>query len=182
MSTLTHQFTGDLPPEWASIPPEILTLLVPTMTRTIVLPGGEHRVIENSGMITPQQRALVDRVLASRWFLIKNGGVVTKARCLRCKRYHRYITLGCVEKPFNGMTEIVGFIHRSTTVGVSRTKIGHRQYRETPLMEQSMDAVELGAIEPITVVRARDLILRIRGRVGWEGVVPEVRDPLLALV
>jgi len=180
MAQLLSQMTGDLPPEWVAIPPEILQLLVPVNVRTLHTAKGEEKIVSARGIITPQQKRTIDAVLASRWFLVKNGGALPRARCMRCKRYHQYITLACIEKPHNGLGEVVGLIERVTEIGTRRQKIGHRQYRDVVMTETQIDAVELGPIVPITPSEARGFIDRINAKgYGWQGAIPDPHAGLL---
>ena len=93
---------------------------------------GEVRLVSARGVITPEQRRMINQILEARWFLVRNGGVTPRARCGRCKRYHPYITLGCVEKPHNGLGEVVGLIEREQEIGTRRGRIGHGQHKEVP--------------------------------------------------
>lgn len=177
---ITNRMHGDLPQEWGVVPTEILQALIPLDVKTLHLPGGQQRIVNFKGMMTPEQKALVDSILAGRWFLVRNGGVLPRSRCIRCHSYdHTYLTLGCIEKPYNGLGEIVAMIQRETQRGVARVvKIvrGRRQHLDKPLMETTIDAVEIGAIEPITPQKAAELIDRINAKnYRWRGPVPDLR-------
>lgn len=92
---------------------------------------------------------LLHEVLANRWFLIRNDSVPGYyPDCEVCHGVHRYLTAGCVEKPFNGHTEIIGMIQQERVEGADRV---HRGFR-------------LGALVPISRAKAAVLRERIRGR------------------
>jgi hypothetical protein len=116
----------DLPPEWDAIPPEILARLAP-----------------RGGILTPAQRRELDRIARARWFLIRNEG---SWRCRRCGAVHAYLTWGCVERPWNGLNEVVGLL------------------RQVEGRDLTLSGVRFGTIVPITEVQARALIERMRAR------------------
>lgn len=51
---------------------------------------------------TPEQIAERERILASRYFLVRQGSLGEIFRCRECKQKHPYLTLRCVEQPFSG--------------------------------------------------------------------------------
>jgi hypothetical protein len=119
--SVVQRLTGNLPAEWAAIPHQILEALIPLQTQSLAVPGGEVRIVNFRGILTNAQKRMVDEILASRWFLIKNGGVLPPARCTRCgSTSHPYLTLGCIEKPYNGLGEIVALVEQQTQRGVAR--------------------------------------------------------------
>jgi hypothetical protein len=121
----------DLPPQWETVEPDVLATLRP-----------------EGGIYTPQQHAALKRIAGRRWFLIRaNTGLAS--RCRECQQVHTYLTLGCVELPFNGLTEVIGLFDRYQ----GRDRV--------------IDAVALGDIVPITRDEARTLYGRIRAR-GYE--------------
>lgn len=141
-------FLANPPAEWGHVPPEILARLVPQAITRVVTPDGVEHLWDSRGIITPDQDRELRRIASSRWFLLRNDGPHgEKARCGRCKRYHEYITLACIERPFHGMEEIVGLI---------------RQIEGRDLV---FSAVRLGTIEPITRKKA----LRLRDRITAKG-------------
>lgn len=144
-------WSSDLPPEWDEVPPELLARLVPQATRTIpfTLPNGqvELRQWNFTGVLTKEQRAQIDTIVAGRWFLIRNDGpTLERARCGRCGNLHKYLTLACIERPFHGLDEIYALIEQ----------IEGR--------DQNAYAIRLGSIEPITRQKAKLLADRIRAR------------------
>lgn len=116
----------DAPPEWAAIPAELLARLAP-----------------RGGILTPWQRRELDRIARSRWFLIRNEGGY---RCRRCRAVHAYLTWGCVERPFNGLNEVVGLL------------------RQAEGRDLTLSGVRFGTIVPISETKARELIERMRAR------------------
>lgn len=92
---------------------------------------------------------LLHEVLHGRWFLIRNDSVPGfYPDCGVCGGVHRYLTAGCIEKPFNGHTEIIAKITQERVEGANRL---HRGFR-------------LGALVPISRAKAAALRERIRGR------------------
>lgn len=51
---------------------------------------------------TAEQIAERDRIMASRFFLVRQGSLGEIFRCGLCKGKHAYLTLRCVEQPFSG--------------------------------------------------------------------------------
>jgi hypothetical protein len=93
--------------------------------------------------------AAFNALLAGRWFLIRNDATAGyRPRCGRCNRVHAFLTLGCVERPFNGLTEIVGMLRDFRVAGRDRVMEGFR----------------FGALVPITATEARRLAGQIRER------------------
>jgi hypothetical protein len=174
--SVVQRLTGNLPAEWAAIPHQILEALIPLQTQSLAVPGGEVRIVNFRGILTNAQKRRVDEILASRWFLIKNGGVLPPARCTRCgSTSHPYLTLGCIEKPYNGLGEIVALVEQQTQRGVARIVKAGRQATEKPLYDTTLDAVEIGAIVPITPEKAKALIDRINAKgYRWRGPVPDL--------
>jgi len=122
---------------------------------------------------------MINNILRGRWFLIRNGGILSRSRCKRCGSWkHPYLTLGCIEKPYNGMGEIVALIEKQQQRGVARVVKrlkGYRQPIDKPLYDTTLDAVEIGAIEPITARKAKELIDRINAKgLRWRGPVPDL--------
>lgn len=52
---------------------------------------------------TPEQLAERERILAARYFLVRQGSLGEVFRCGRCRAKHPYLTLMCVEQPFSGI-------------------------------------------------------------------------------
>lgn len=174
MSSVTTRLTGNLPSEWAAIPPEIMRLMIPITERRLTTPTGDVRVVNHEGVLTPQQKKALDEILKGRWFLIRNGGVLDPARCGRCRRKHKYLTLGCIEKPYDGLGEIVAFMERQRVIGTIRRRVG-RQIVEEHKTETVLSAVEYGPIEPITPQQAAHLIDRINAKgLMWQGRYPDL--------
>ena len=110
----------DNPVEWKAVDLEALRALRP-----------------KNGLYTPDQDRMLRSIAAKRWFFLKNDGPKGQAwRCRRCKQLHKYFTLHCIERPFNGLSHLLGtFVER----------VGD---------DDVWSAVELGVIEPITRERA----------------------------
>lgn len=127
-------YLPDMPPEWATIPDEIITRLVPS-----------------GGYTTPEQQAELNRIAAGRWFLVRNE---LRARCGACRQgtlpgaIHEYLTIACVEAPFNGLREVVLFM---------------QSHEHGDLLFSGLSA---GTIVPITAERAAQFNRRIRQHGG----------------
>lgn len=134
----------DMPPEWGEVPEEILEMIIPR--RMTVIDGVETNT---RGILTPDQARKLDEIAAGRWFLLRNDGPTGyRLRCANCGRKHLYFTLACIERPFNGLQQIVGLM---------------RQY-DAAKNEVGLDCVRLGTIEPITAKKALKLRQKIRDR------------------
>lgn len=77
------------------------------MTSPIVLPHW---------MMTREQEKEQRKILAGRFFLVKIAGNGDVWRCRRCRGKHRFLTLGCIEQPFSGLTRGLYAYYR--TVGM----------------------------------------------------------------
>jgi hypothetical protein len=93
----------DRPPEWGSIPEEMLIRLAPRGT----------------SVLTPDQRIAFNTLARGQWFLVRNEA---NARCSECATgplgspnrlpgaVHDYITTNCAELPFHGLRSILLWI------------------------------------------------------------------------
>lgn len=54
---------------------------------------------------SPADAAERDRLLAQRYFLVRQGSLGEIFRCGLCRGKHEYLTLRCVERPFSGVAE-----------------------------------------------------------------------------
>jgi hypothetical protein len=151
-------------------------------------------------MPSPEAQLERERILASRYFLVKIAGNGDVWRCKRCHAKHRYLTLGCVEQPFSGLTGGLWAYYR--TVGLHgaeafmspgeraryarmRELLGavgrapdlatsHPQMARaiaTPEGDADIGAVALGLLEPIDRRKAQQLANAINAR----GVKPPFR-------
>lgn len=140
----------DMPPEWDAVPTEILAQLAPQAFREVVRPDGRSYIADVTGVITALQKKAIDTIARGRWFVMRNIGPAGKAICGRCGRRHDYLTLGCVERPFHGLQEIVGLMETYEADGNSAERI--------------LTAIRLGSIVPITRKQARQLSEKIRAK------------------
>lgn len=62
-----------------------------------------NAVIVPPFVLTPEQAAERERILMSRYFLVRQGSLGEIFRCRRCGQKHPYLTLMCVEQPFSGI-------------------------------------------------------------------------------
>lgn len=137
-------FPSDLPDVWEPVPDEYREMLK----------------IKN-GIATGMQRRMIDAILASRWYLIKNDSTDefgNRRPCRHCHRLHDYVTVRCIEAPFTSLTEVMGIIRKADGVYVQ----GDKQPDQFDSME--FDAQVLGKIVPISISQAYDHIRKIRGR------------------
>lgn len=58
-----------------------------------------------SFVMSPEETAERDKLLAARYFLVRQGSLGEIFRCKRCNVRHAYMTLMCVERPFSGIAE-----------------------------------------------------------------------------
>ncbi|MDQ3540415.1 MAG: hypothetical protein M3440_06975 [Chloroflexota bacterium] len=91
MVNLLKVFDSQFAPEWSAIPGELMEMLAPSGT----------------AYLTTRQRAALNRIAAGRWFLVRNS---CGARCEGCNRIHAYMTIRCVEGPFNGLRQVYEWI------------------------------------------------------------------------
>lgn len=55
---------------------------------------------------TPKELAELERIKQAQFFLIRNGRADDDpVACPKCGRVEMYLTLGCIERPFNGLVE-----------------------------------------------------------------------------
>lgn len=118
----------DNPSEWPEISPEVQAFLQQT---------------EKPGMFSPYQRAILDKIASSRWFLVRNDLGASS-------RYGvtQYLTLGGIELPFNGLTDLILVI----------------QSYEPETQSQLISGLRPGSIVPISDEKAKQNISRLRSR------------------
>lgn len=129
-----------------------------------------------------------ERLLASRFYLVKLGTLGEKLRCRNCGGHHPYLTLRCQPQPFNGLSR--GLFAYYRTVGdagaagflgpTERARFDRiaglfgdqpdlatshpRLAREISPSGRDLDhgAVALGVLEPLTREQAVRFAARIR--------------------
>jgi hypothetical protein len=136
----------DMPPEWDTVPPEVLRMLEP----------------DERGLYSQQQMHIEEDIVSKRWFIVAN---TLGWRCKECRSgmmspnslpgdIHPYITKGCLPRPFHGLNEILMF------------------WREKgKLSDTTTDSfvMRLGeVIVPITVAQAKDFYQRIEDKIGLD--------------
>lgn len=117
----------DRPSEWEDLPDELLEYLKP----------------DSSGILTKIQKEILDRVLSHQWFFVRNE---LGANSRWGKR--TYLTLGGIELPFNGLTNLILVI----------------QSYDAQTQEALISAMRPGTIEPISERRAKKNIARIQAK------------------
>lgn len=136
-----------------------------------------------------------NRILSSRYFLVKIAGNGDVWRCKRCHAKHRYLTLMCIEQPFNGLSgglyaywktvkdegllsamtpaQRARFERLSATFGNQPNLVeSHPEtVRSMGMSERDLEvgAYALGILEPITEQKAKQLAAAINRR----GIKPQ---------
>lgn len=116
--------------------------------------------------IMRQQIAERERILAGQFFLVNigsgAGSIGERLRCKNCGGHHRYLTLRCVERPFDGIEGgLFGYFQVMGSTGVVETldPIQRAQYDRVAELLGSRDR-DLSASHPLTArslgVGARD--------------------------
>ena len=113
------------------------------------------------GIRTKEQQKRIDEIRAASWLLLTNEH---RAKCGRCGKIHPYITLGCIERPFNGLDELYSFeTSNAREQGLIRGE-------NVILSESHVQSMRIGAPEPISRKVAKRLILRIRAKLGRKAI------------
>jgi hypothetical protein len=143
---------ADNPPQWPALPEPV--------QRALVAGGGtvwHHRdcvAVWRGPKLTHDcvrdcPVRLMHEVLAKRWFLIRNDNIFGHyPDCERCNGVHTYVTAGCIERPFNGKTEIMGLLEQDRAGGFDGVVRGFR----------------LGNLVPIKAIEAFVLREKIRAK------------------
>lgn len=113
------------------------------------------------GFRTAAQKKQVDAIRAARWLLLRNDH---RARCSRCNAVHPYVTLGCIERPFNTLHEIDIFeMQQAREQGLV--------HGENIILEDTtFRSFHIGEPVPITRKAAQKLTLRIRAKLGRNAI------------
>jgi hypothetical protein len=131
----------NVPPEWDDIDLELWERIRP----------------DENGLITHAQFKQIREIRAARWVLVTND---RRARCNRCNRIHEYLTLGCIERPFNTFDEVLIYEKQ-----VAREQ-GAIRGENLIITTQTVYETRLGRPVPITRKKAKELKLRIRSKLG----------------
>ena len=131
---------ADLPSEWAPTPDDVL----------------EAMQLDERGLLTREQVALSESITASRYYLIRN---TLAHECTVCKQgalrgaKHTYITRGCIERPFHGLSEVWAYWSEFEQQG--------------GVINEHILTLRLGeVIVPISSKAATSLLLKIHERTG----------------
>lgn len=147
-----NPFLEDGPPEWFDdITEEMWAQIEDMKSRTGV---GE--------LLTPDDRALIEKIAENRWMLHRN---VFGWRCGRCNRVHEYITTGCMERPMNGADEVLLMLEEID---------GNRSYS----VDHVYSLIRTGVIEYISKREAEFLLNKITDKFG-EGFLTKPRVQIL---
>ena len=146
---------ADNPPGWPALPQPLLDALragggtVWHHSACVATLRGPHDVHYACTPDCPVR--LMNRVLAGRFFLIENDAVPGYTPiCGRCGRKHQYLTLMCIEKPFNGLTSIIAKLRDVRMEGAN----------------EITECFRLGKLVPIKVSEAIVLQQRIKAHGG----------------
>ena len=74
------------------------------MSQTIVASDGRLWTLPEF-VRSPEEAAEQDRLLAAKFFLVRQGSLGEIFRCVRCHQKHQFLTLACCERPFSGATQ-----------------------------------------------------------------------------
>lgn len=91
---------------------------------------------------TPEQIAERERILAERFYLVKQGSLGEIFRCGLCQGKHPYLTLRCVEQPFSGVEGgLLAYVKVMGTPGVllRMRQDERRQLRAIRKLVKSLD-------------------------------------------
>lgn len=162
-------------------------------TVEIVSPKGQKLAVAIPGFL-PTKEYLDKRrkILASRFFLVRQGGSLGEVlRCSRCKGKHKYLTLMCVERPFdelrNGLfayyqtagrsgahnffspqeMDRYNTIQKALGIGVKDLAESHPRFAKSlGVAEGDIDigAIAVGILDPISKAKARALAWNINAR------------------
>lgn len=118
--------TKDRPQEWGELPEDF-----------------EEFMKSDNGILTRFQKEVMDKIVANQWFLVKNelGGTSPWGVL-------PYLSLGGLELPFNGMTNLMLVLN------------SYDEYTR----ERLISAMRPGTIEPITKEKAVELVRKIQAR------------------
>lgn len=161
--------------------------------------GNQEEVVIPWWVISPEQEEAKKNLLESQFFLLRQGSIGEVLKCSRCGSKHRYFTLMCIERPFDGIHEGLhaywyhagrhGAENFLTEVELQRYEAIERVLNKTgtpdlasrhpetakqlQTQENDFDAgtVALGLLEPITMEKARALAWNINAH----GLKPPLR-------
>ncbi len=168
---------------------------IPRNNQKIILlhKGVEQEIEIPWWVITPEQIEAKKKVQESQFFLLRQGSMGEVFRCSRCKEKHKYFTLMCIDRPFDGLTEglyaywyhtgkhnVENFLsdvelQRYYAIREVLNKSGqypdvatsHPRLAEslgTPITDFDAGSVALGILEPITKQKAQALAWNINAR------------------
>ena len=149
----------ETPPEWPTVPRELIEKLIPVETYKTVDQWNRVHTFRTPPMHTPEQKAMLERIALSRHFLVK---LHETARCGRCGGKHGYVTSGCIELPFNGLTDITRAIVGKPWQDFGLSKVERREIDPGTSVKVPWHTVTIGDIVPITEIKARALKQQIR--------------------
>lgn len=144
-------------------------------------------------VISPETEKRKRELLANQFFLLRQGELGELLKCTRCGTKHRYFTLMCIERPFDGLKEgLLAYYHHVGKYGGEKflSSIELRRYEEigkvvgriggqrdlsdghpqtartlkTGDNDYDIGAVSLGLLEPITARKAEALAWNINAR------------------
>lgn len=118
-------------------------------------------------LYTPGDMLMIEALRNSTYFLVRNGGADSPAKCGRCGAIHAYLTRMCIEQPYRGLLGALYAYVRITHDAAHMRRIsglrampylhdGHpyTAHERAPVEGEEIVAYELGAAEPIDEKRA----------------------------
>lgn len=121
--------------------------------QTFTLPDGRAWALPEF-VRPPAEAAERDRLLAGRYFLVRQGSLGEIFRCGQCNGKHPYFTLRCVERPFSGVAEGLWAYYQTagTPQALARmTPAERRQFHQIMrLFGQSTPSPDLATSHPET--------------------------------
>lgn len=149
----------DCPREWPTVPEELIVKLCPQPQNIVRDQFGKVHYFRTPPMLSPEQKILMDKIAASRYFLIK---LHEDCICGKCGGKHGYVTVGCVEAPFNGLTDITTQIVGKPWETFGLSKQERKEIDPGTSLRVPWHTVQIGDIVPITEAQARIRYERIR--------------------
>ena len=144
----------DTPPEWADVPRELLNRLKPNA----------------AGIYLPWQLELMDKIAAGRHYLLRNE---YGFECTECGRKHAYMTVGCVERPWHGLSEVYGIIEEYDPVWENSDGSAE--------VDATISGYRLGSVVTISPREALKLWLKIKDRGYRQATEKYIREIVLQL-
>lgn len=155
-------------------------------------------------IMTPEEGREYERILAGRFYLVRQGEMGELMRCKRCQSKHSYITFMCIERPLSGLSGGLYARWRTAPATWYRGELspeerrrleefdklfgpqtdmrtGHPQTARvlgTTERDGDIGKLALGVLEPITREKAEQLVTAINRRAGRDALTMATLDQL----